>query len=631
LALGYFVTDKFWLTATAPIADNGQTTEATFQTIAVLPFVDMSQDGDNEYFSDGLTEELLNILAKIRELRVAGRTSSFAFKGKDEDLRSIGQKLNVATILEGSVRKDNKRNRVRITAQLINVEDGYHLWSETYDRDLEDIFAIQEEIARKVAQALRITLLGEDEERIAHQAVTDLSAYDLYLQGLKSFNDYSFASLERAADEFSRAIELDPEYIPARLKWADTWLELSQTGVVSRSKSIAYAKPVLERTLLEDTGNSDAHALMARVLRFERDYIAAEKEFQLALDTNPRNVYALTELGRLLFDSGRVSRGLEYQQEAGRIDPYSVRVLWNLSMAYAFTLQPEKAAQFTDRIGEIQPDNPMRYYGPGIAHGLVGDLAQAIFLDAQAVALDPNDYELMAGIATGWTMLGDLDRADAWAKKADETGANQPIPILARVLIYQSREQYGLAADLAKRALERKLDNRQQSNAIFRQTWISSLVKANKVSEALAFYNRTFPEAFQSPPNLDMESPGKTMRLVEIAMLLQMQDPGSQHAAILIDAAEQKVKLVEASWIPWVTSVRHAAIATARGEIATAITILQDAPNSSFGRRWRPLMNTWFVFVPLHEEPEYQQLVAMLEEDMERQREQAYELMGIKK
>jgi len=635
LALAYFAADKFWLatpsTATQQVADTGQTTQSAPQTIAVLPFVDMSPDGDNEYFSDGLTEELLNILAKIRELRVAGRTSSFVFKGKDEDLRSIGQKLNVSTILEGSVRKDNKRNRVRITAQLINVEDGFHLWSETYDRELEDIFAIQEEIARKVAQALRITLLGEDEARIAQQAVTDLSAYDLYLQGLKSFNEYSFASLKRAMQEFDQAIEQDPGYIPAQLKRAETWLELSQTGVISRREAITNSAPVLEEILQEDVGNSDAHALLARTHRFDRKYKAAEQEFQLALDTNPRNVYALTEFGRLLFDSGKVARGFEYLQEAERIDPYSVRVLWNLSMAYSFTLNPEQAAQFTHRIGEIDPDNPMQYYGPGIAYGLTGNLAQSLFMDSRAVELDPNDYELMAGIATGWTMLGDLDRADAWAKKADEIGANQPIPILARVLIYQSREQYGLAADLAKRALERKLDNRQQSNAIFRQTWISSLVKANRVSEALAYYNRTFPGAFQSPPNLDMESPGKTMRLVEIAMLLQMQDPGSQHAAILIDAAEQKVKLVEASWIPWVTSVRHAAIATARGEIATAITILQDVPDHSFGRRWRPLMNTWFVFAPLFDEPEYQQLVAMLEEDMVRQREEAYELMGIVK
>jgi TolB-like protein len=194
-ALGYFVFDKFVLqpqkTAESTMAlEQADTAKASDErSIAVLPFVDMSANSDNEYFSDGLSEELLNILAKIKELRVAGRTSSFAFKGKNEDLRIIGEKLNVNSILEGSVRKDDQRNRVRITAQLINVEDGYHLWSETYDRDLNDIFAIQDEIAHKVAMALRITLLGEDEARLEQVASTEINAYDLYLKGLQGVNE----------------------------------------------------------------------------------------------------------------------------------------------------------------------------------------------------------------------------------------------------------------------------------------------------------------------------------------------------------------------------------------------------------------------------------------------------------
>ena len=640
LALGYFVVDKFYLsvptvstpeTAAAPASETTVEEEQAPQTIAVLPFVDMSAEGDNEYFSDGLTEELLNILAKIRELRVAGRTSSFAFKGKDEDLRSIGEKLSVETILEGSVRKDDKRNRVRITAQLVNVEDGYHLWSETYDRDLEDIFAIQEEIAREVAQAMRITLLGEDEERIAHQAVTDLSAYDLYLQGLKSFNGYTFASLKRAEEEFDQAIRLDPNYIPAQLKQAETWLELSQTGASSRNEATSNAIPILENILNQDSANSEAHALMAKALRFERKSKAAEQEFQLALDTNPRNVYALTEYGRLLIDSGTATRGMEYLQEAGRIDPYSVRVLWNLQMAHSFLLEPHKAGDYTRRIGEILPDNPMQYYGPGIAHGMAGNLAQALVSDMKAIELDPNDYELKAGVAMDWAMLGDLEMAESWAQKADETGSDQPIPILARVLIYQSREQYGLAADLSKRALDRGLDNRQASNSVFRRTWVSSLVRSGKISEALAFYKETFPGAFQDPPDLDMDSQRRSAQLVEIAMLLQMQDPGSPHAATLLDAAAQKLQLIEAAWIPWLMASRQAALATARGDKSAAIENLLGTKDNRFGRRWRGLLTNWFVLDPLRAEPEFQHLIAMLEKDMENQREEAYELLGIAK
>ncbi len=253
-------------------------------SIAVLPFVNMSEDSSNEYFSDGLTEEVLNILAKIKEMRVAGRTSSFAFKGKDDDLRTIGEKLNVQSILEGSVRKDEARNRVRITAQLVNVEDGYHLWSETYDRDLDDIFAIQEEIARKVADALKVTLLGEDEARIAAQAVTDLSAYDLYLRGLQQVNTHSFASLNEAVVTFGQAIEQDPDYLPAKLKLAQAWLDLAFTGAVSRAEAVENAQPMLASILETDTSNAEAHVLMARVMWATLDDVNREKELKLALD-----------------------------------------------------------------------------------------------------------------------------------------------------------------------------------------------------------------------------------------------------------------------------------------------------------------------------------------------------------
>jgi len=639
LALGYFVVDKFYLTPAAgnPQATEVQTTEPAQdkkdepQTIAVLPFADMSQDGDNEYFSDGLTEELLNILAKIRELRVAGRTSSFAFKGKNEDLRSIGEKLNVATILEGSVRKDDKRNRVRITAQLINVEDGYHLWSETYDRDLDDIFAIQAEIAREVAQALRITLLGEDEERIADQIVTDLSAYDLYLQGLKSYNEFSWASLERAIEEFGRAIELDPDYIPAQIKWAATWMELTLAGGAPKNEAFSKAEPVLEKILKEDPGNSEVHTILARLHRLDRNFEAAEQEFQLALDNNPRNAVALAEFGRHLFGGGKVNRGMEYLNEAGRIDPYSVQVLWGLAMTHSMMLQPEESAEYARRIGEIEPENPMQFYGPAMANALSGNYAQAILMDTQAIELDPNDYELVAGMAIRWTLLGDLEQAELWAGKADDMAADQPVPIKARLSLYQFREQYSLAGDLAKRALDRELDDRQLSTTFFRRAWIGNLVRTNKVDEALGYYKKTLPGVFETPPVIDLNSNRNIGQLVEIAMLLQIQDMNSPLAVILIDAAEQKNELIEDKWIPWWTSVQRATIATARGDEAAAIAFLNEVPDGKFGGNWRSYLSNWWVLDALHDEPEYKHLVAMLEEDMEHQREEAYELLGITK
>jgi TolB-like protein len=249
VALGYFAVDKFVLQPAlqkelAGVQAGDGESDSSTKSIAVLPFADMSAEKDNEYFTDGLSEELLNILAKIKSLQVAGRTSSFAFKGKNEDLRSIGEKLNVETLLEGSVRKDDVRQKVRVTVQLINVEDGYHIWSESYDRSLEDIFAIQEEIATEVATALKINLLGEAATP-ATVVRSDLNAYEWYLKGRGSLNQNSVESVSRAVEEFKSAIDLDPGYLPAQLGLAETYLGQAATGVLPYSEAHELAEPLL--------------------------------------------------------------------------------------------------------------------------------------------------------------------------------------------------------------------------------------------------------------------------------------------------------------------------------------------------------------------------------------------------
>lgn len=636
LALGYFAWDKFMVqprdATTASIASTETAAEPLEEThsVAVLPFINMSEDSSNEYFSDGLTEELLNILAKIKELQVAGRTSSFAFKGKNEDLRTIGEKLNVKSILEGSVRKDDQRNRVRITAQLINVEDGYHLWSETYDRGLDDIFAIQEEIARKVADALKVTLLGEDEARIAAQAVTDMSAYDLYLHGLQQLNAYSFASLNEARASFTQAVQKDASYLPAQLKLAQTWLDQAFTGAVTRADAIEAAQPIVTSILANEPENSDAHVLMARISNFNKDEANREVELKRALDSDPRNVEALREMGRFFYFAGSdVEKGFEYVTEAERIDPYSVDVLWDLIAFYSFTCQPEKTLPYAQRIAEIQPDNPNRYWGPGMSYMVSGHLATSLDYQVKATAIDPNDYELPAGIASVWLDLGDPEQAENWAKIADQLGADQPSPIIARVQLYQYREQYGLAADMAKRALDRQLDNRMGSQNVLRRTYISNLVRQGEIQQAIDFYVAEFPGAFATPIDVDMDSNQRDDELLEIALLLQMLDPASTKATELIDAAEQKVHLVDERFLPWQRALERAAIAAARKNPQAAMEQLQQAYDLGMRLRWRNLLLSNIAFNSLHEEPGFKHLVAMLEEDMQRQREEAYQVPGV--
>jgi len=230
--------------------------EAPPNSIAVLPFVNMSGDDDNEYFSDGISEELLNKLAQLSELRVAARTSSFYFKDKNEPIPLIAAQLGVRTVLEGSVRKVG--NKVRVTAQLINAKDGYHLWSEHFDRELGDIFAIQDEIATKVVDALKVTLLGSDASRLNRHPTENFDAYNAYLLGRQRMGQRTSNSLREAVDYFHKAIELDPHFALAYVGLADAYNHLGTWGNLSREEIIANAEPAAKKALELDEQSGEA-------------------------------------------------------------------------------------------------------------------------------------------------------------------------------------------------------------------------------------------------------------------------------------------------------------------------------------------------------------------------------------
>ena len=230
-------------------------------SIAVLPFTNMSADAENEYFCDGLAEELLNALAKIEDLRVAARTSAFSFKGKNAEASQIGKTLNVKTVLEGSVRKSD--NRLRITVQLINATDGYHLWSERYDREMRDIFDVQDEITLAVVDALKVRLLGEEKADLLKRYTDNTEAYDLYLKGLYHFNKWTTDGLRRSLEYFEQAIEKEPEFAPAYAKIADYYGFLSHVGLLSPREIFPKWQMAAERALEIDDRLADAHLAMA--------------------------------------------------------------------------------------------------------------------------------------------------------------------------------------------------------------------------------------------------------------------------------------------------------------------------------------------------------------------------------
>ncbi|GMR14754.1 MAG: hypothetical protein BMS9Abin30_0361 [Gammaproteobacteria bacterium] len=295
-------------------------TKSSEKSIAVLPFVDMSPEGDQAYFADGISEEILNVLVKTHNLKVAGRTSSFQFRNRSEDLKTIGEQLGVDHILEGSIRKAN--NRVRITAQLVAASDGFHLWSETYDRDLTDIFAIQDEIARAIASALAIELnLPGRQQSLVTASTSNMEAYDRYLEGKGLIAQrLDFTRSIRLLEE---AIQLDPDFAAG---WAAGAQAYSLSGYylpVDRSEMLERAEAMANKALELDPKLSTAYSVLGDVYRDRYQWTKSRKSYLRALELNPNDVEANSQYAQMLWRVSYVKEGLKYSARAVELDPLS--------------------------------------------------------------------------------------------------------------------------------------------------------------------------------------------------------------------------------------------------------------------------------------------------------------------
>ncbi len=312
VALGYFAVDKFMMspaTTAQPASSAGiSAPTSTEKSIAVLPFVNMSSDPEQEYFSDGISEEILNSLSRVKELEVAGRTSSFAFKGKNQDLRQIAEALGVSNILEGSVRKSG--NTVRITAQLVRADNGFHLWSETYDRELDNVFAIQDEIARNILQQLKATLLEGEESAVAATR-TNTEAYDLYLLAKQRMYERTGPTIQAAADLLDRAIAIDPQYAPAYAQRGIAALLLSEGsgayGDIPVQQAQTQGKLYLDKALQLDPNLAEAWAGMGlyHIDQPKPELSQGIEALQKALSINPGLIDASNWLHNALQASGK--------------------------------------------------------------------------------------------------------------------------------------------------------------------------------------------------------------------------------------------------------------------------------------------------------------------------------------
>jgi serine/threonine protein kinase/tetratricopeptide (TPR) repeat protein len=349
-----------WLTASRMRSDATSGSAAT-TSIAVMPFVNMSSDKEQEYFSDGLSEELLNQLARIQGLRVAARTSSFQFKGRNEDLRAIARKLNVGNILEGSVRKEG--TRVRITAELINAKDGFHIWSETYDRDLNDVFAVQEDIARSVTSSLKVKLVGGTPTAAITAETRNPEAYNAYLQGRYFFERRDQESLDKALGYFEQAIKLDSSFA---LAWAQVaWVRANQAdrGYLPTKDGYEKARAAAEKALALDPNLADANSAFGWIkATYDWDWAAADAYYQRALSLEPGNAAVVRAAGGLAATLGRLDEALALHRRAVELDPLSAAARMNLGTYAYYSGQFDEAMAAFRKTIELSPAIPVVHH-----------------------------------------------------------------------------------------------------------------------------------------------------------------------------------------------------------------------------------------------------------------------------
>ncbi len=349
------------IAALAEIEAAGRKT-APDKSIAVLPFASLSQDADDGFFADGITEEILNALATVPDLRVAGRSSAFSFKGKNEDPRSVGAKLNVATVLEGTIRRSG--TRLRITAQLISTADGYQLWSERYDRVLEDIFAVQDEIATAIAGRLRVALTT-DAAGPTKPPTEQLAAYELYLKG-RALLYQRGRSIPPAIEAFKQAVALDPEYAEAWAGLADGYTTSGYSGLGRPEHVVPQALEAARRALEFGPDLAEAHCAFAcATMLGERDYAAAERGFIRALELNPNYIQARAWYGLfyLHWIAGRAEEGKRHLDVALELDPLSGYLNFIQAFHHYTVGKAEEAVQFACRGVELDPGSYLGHWG----------------------------------------------------------------------------------------------------------------------------------------------------------------------------------------------------------------------------------------------------------------------------
>jgi len=426
---------------------HGAPTLSVGHSIGVLPFADLSSAKDHEYMCDGISETLINALSSIKDLHVPARTSAFSFKGKDVDVREIGKKLNAETVLEGSVQVSG--NRLGITAELVNVADGFQLWSEGYERGVDDIFAIQDEIAQTIVKTLKIKLLGEKEATLVKRYTESREAYDLYMRGLYFLDKRGETNLKKAVNCFQEAIGKDPTYALAYAGLSETFATIGDWNYLPADEAFPKAREAAQQALEIDNSLAEAHCALGQVKYiYDWDWPGAEVEFKRAISLNPNYAVVHKEYGEFLTKLGRFDEALQEMKKAQELDPLSLVILaiggWPLhySRQYDQAIEQNKKVLAMDQnfepaqlylaqayLAKGMHEEALKYfkklndpYRIGISYAKMDKIAEARQVLESLIVRSKQEPQLCFSISILYFALGEYDRGFQWLEKACEQG-----------------------------------------------------------------------------------------------------------------------------------------------------------------------------------------------------------------
>lgn len=630
VALAYFAWDKFATgphtevarTALGPsteASDTGETlgtTQPRQKSIAVIPFRNRSANEENAtFFSEGIHDELLTNLSKIKALTVISRTSVMAYRDTTKNLRQIGMELGVANILEGGVQRAN--DTVRINVQLIDTATDAHLWANVYERELtaENIFAIQKEIAEAIANALEATLSPQEQARLADIPTTSLEAYENLLLARQLYNRGNWQSLRDAQTYLHQAIEFDPAFGEAHVLLARTYFALIDTGATNLQEIEAGWQQAIEAALSLNPGNATAYATRAQFL-WMNGLEGAQENFEKARQLESGNADIMTMYGLYLRGKFDLDRALPLYEMARRLDPLSIRILFGLARIHEARREIRAGLETYARIREIDPSSYSGYGPVSALYMLTGDMVQSANWIFQAAAIDPDDSEIQAWVARVYLDFSDYDRTRQWLSRTERTQSINPMTPAGWAMLHIYQGDIDASMSYTRQALESRMLNRYGSDGILVRALLIWALDQDRTDTALTMLRQVHPELFEQKPLLDANN---ILQAIDAAHLLQKEQQNGD-AEKLLQAVLAAYERPYAVAQPWLYTGKAQALAML-GETRAALDELRRQVDEGWRIFWRWDTELNPNFESLRDEPEFKALVEFLRTDMARQRQ----------